>query len=319
MFFYDKDMERVMQKKKREVLQELEREKNRIIKELSGVDKTTMTRLRQILADYNQIEFMLNKRFEEIEKIIANAEIDTSSANDNSQTAMEYASSTIEKANEALEKATEALVKASKAEETVFPFEEIFLNLTYVKNTLEAMTKNTYLVDAVTDKKYKLTVNKGKLVLEENTDDVVVYNYVDTMMGIDVYNPEYIPDILTFKTADEHIVSIGSRAFKKSTDGLAIGGYATFRVEGSETNYVSRFLIGESAEDCATNVYSSAEEFEYNGKTYYINNGGAIANGIATAGRAINLNAIPEIASKFPNTVPTAQELAIAVLDYYYS
>lgn len=62
MFHYDKDMERVMQAKKREILAELEKAKCRILKELSGVDKTTLTRLREIIADYNRIDFNLNER-----------------------------------------------------------------------------------------------------------------------------------------------------------------------------------------------------------------------------------------------------------------
>lgn len=62
MFVYDKDMERVMQAKKREILAELEKTKCRLLKELSGVDKVTLTRLREIIADYNRIDFNLNER-----------------------------------------------------------------------------------------------------------------------------------------------------------------------------------------------------------------------------------------------------------------
>lgn len=62
MFWYDKDQERVMQHKKREVIRELEETKNRILKELSGVDKVTLTRLREVLADYNRIDHAINEK-----------------------------------------------------------------------------------------------------------------------------------------------------------------------------------------------------------------------------------------------------------------
>ena len=72
MFLYDKDMERVMQHKKREVIKELEDCKNRILKELSGVDKITLTRLREIIADYNRIDFNIN---EKIKTFMSNGQI----------------------------------------------------------------------------------------------------------------------------------------------------------------------------------------------------------------------------------------------------
>lgn len=62
MFWYDKDQERVMQHKKREIIRELEETKNRILKELSGVDKVTLTRLREVLADYNRIDHNINEK-----------------------------------------------------------------------------------------------------------------------------------------------------------------------------------------------------------------------------------------------------------------
>lgn len=67
MFRYDKDMERVMQAKKFEILKELEDCKLRILKELSGVDKVTLTRLRELLADYNKIEHQITTRITNIE------------------------------------------------------------------------------------------------------------------------------------------------------------------------------------------------------------------------------------------------------------
>lgn len=86
MFYLDKDMERVMQKKKRDVINELEAYKNKILQELSGVDKITLTRLRQILADYNSIQqdikdntdtfrevtVRLNEALEECEAVVNN-------------------------------------------------------------------------------------------------------------------------------------------------------------------------------------------------------------------------------------------------------
>lgn len=55
MFWFDKDMERVMQAKKREIMRELEDAKLRILKELSGVDKLTLLRLREIITDYDRM------------------------------------------------------------------------------------------------------------------------------------------------------------------------------------------------------------------------------------------------------------------------
>ena len=86
MMYLDKDMERVMQKKKRDIINELEAYKNKILWELSGVDKVTLTRLRQIMADYNSIQqnieentetfrgvtVRLNKALEECEAVVNN-------------------------------------------------------------------------------------------------------------------------------------------------------------------------------------------------------------------------------------------------------
>ena len=55
MLYYDKDPDRMMQEKKREILQEMEHEKIRILKELSGVDKYTLTRLREIIANFEEM------------------------------------------------------------------------------------------------------------------------------------------------------------------------------------------------------------------------------------------------------------------------
>lgn len=70
MYYYDKDVHRMMTQKKIEILKELDCAKHRILKELSGVDKITLTRLRQILDDYNQIEYDLTQRFTAFENKI---------------------------------------------------------------------------------------------------------------------------------------------------------------------------------------------------------------------------------------------------------
>lgn len=67
MFRYDKDMERVMQAKKFEILKELEDCKLRILKELSGVDKATLTKLRSVIADYNNIDYLITTKINNIE------------------------------------------------------------------------------------------------------------------------------------------------------------------------------------------------------------------------------------------------------------
>lgn len=72
MFRYDKDMERVMQAKKREIVNELEELKLRIMNELSGVDKITLTKLRQIMDDYNHIDYNITTKINAIQ-----TEIDT--------------------------------------------------------------------------------------------------------------------------------------------------------------------------------------------------------------------------------------------------
>lgn len=70
MFRYDKDMERVMQKKKRDIINELTAYGNKLLQELSGVDKQTLTRLRQILDDYNRIEIELEAYGESLKPLI---------------------------------------------------------------------------------------------------------------------------------------------------------------------------------------------------------------------------------------------------------
>ena len=70
MFLYDKDIERVMQAKKREIIGELHEEKIRILKELSGVDKLTLTKLRELIADNKRIENNLDVIFNKHNSII---------------------------------------------------------------------------------------------------------------------------------------------------------------------------------------------------------------------------------------------------------
>lgn len=66
--YHGVDMERAMQAKKREILQELEEAKLRILKELSGCDKITLTRLRQVLDDYNKIVHAITEKINAIEQ-----------------------------------------------------------------------------------------------------------------------------------------------------------------------------------------------------------------------------------------------------------
>ena len=70
MFIYDKDMERVMQAKKREIIKELHDEKIRILQELSGVDKLTLTKLREAIADNKRVENNLDTIFNKHNSII---------------------------------------------------------------------------------------------------------------------------------------------------------------------------------------------------------------------------------------------------------
>ena len=70
MFWYDKDPHRMMEHKKREIIEELHNEKIKILQELSGVDKITLTRLRELLSDYNRIEHNLNVQYEKINAVL---------------------------------------------------------------------------------------------------------------------------------------------------------------------------------------------------------------------------------------------------------
>lgn len=70
MFRYDKDIERIMQKKKRDIINELTAYGNKILQELSGVDKQTLTRLRQVLNDYNNIQIDIEKHVNVLKPLI---------------------------------------------------------------------------------------------------------------------------------------------------------------------------------------------------------------------------------------------------------
>lgn len=72
MFLYDKDMERVMLAKKKEVVAEIEAHKKRVLEELLCVKRSVHTDFCGLLADYNRISVMLKDRITEM-----NAEIDT--------------------------------------------------------------------------------------------------------------------------------------------------------------------------------------------------------------------------------------------------
>lgn len=75
MFFYDKDMERMMQLKKQEIMREMEKAKSRILKELNCVKRSVNTDFRDLLADYNRIDFQMKQLIAhfktEIEKVTA--------------------------------------------------------------------------------------------------------------------------------------------------------------------------------------------------------------------------------------------------------
>ncbi len=61
MFFYDKDMERMMQLKKQEIMREMETAKKRILEELNCVKRSVHTDFCDLLADYNRIDFQMKK------------------------------------------------------------------------------------------------------------------------------------------------------------------------------------------------------------------------------------------------------------------
>lgn len=67
MFIYDKDMERVMMAKKKEVLQEIETAKLRVLKELYCIKRGIHTDMCEMLADYNRIDFNLKKAIKDAE------------------------------------------------------------------------------------------------------------------------------------------------------------------------------------------------------------------------------------------------------------
>lgn len=73
MFFYDKDMERMMQLKKQEIMREMEVAKKRILEELMCVKRAVHTDFCDLLADYNRIDFQMKQLLatfkEEIAKI----------------------------------------------------------------------------------------------------------------------------------------------------------------------------------------------------------------------------------------------------------
>lgn len=76
MFLYDKDIERVMQAKKREVLHELEVAKKRILEELSEVDKVTLTRFYKMWSEFNEIITRLNMVDENVSQQVTDLRAD---------------------------------------------------------------------------------------------------------------------------------------------------------------------------------------------------------------------------------------------------
>ena len=67
MFNPTNDSIRDIELKKLECLKEMSDAKDRILKELSGVDKITLTRLRQVLDDYNNIDYNVSNKVTAIE------------------------------------------------------------------------------------------------------------------------------------------------------------------------------------------------------------------------------------------------------------
>lgn len=76
MFNYDKDMERLMLAKKKEVLQEFETAKKRILRELYCLKRSVHTDMCEMLADHNRINYQLKQIVDEakieINKIVDN-------------------------------------------------------------------------------------------------------------------------------------------------------------------------------------------------------------------------------------------------------
>lgn len=68
MFLFDKDMERVMLAKKKEVLNEIEDAKKRVLHELYCIKESVHTDLCAMLADYNRIQFELQKLSDDLKK-----------------------------------------------------------------------------------------------------------------------------------------------------------------------------------------------------------------------------------------------------------
>lgn len=68
MFAFDKDMERLMLAKKKEVLQQIEAAKKRVLEELYCVKRSVHTDLCEMLADYNRIQFALDELVAEIRR-----------------------------------------------------------------------------------------------------------------------------------------------------------------------------------------------------------------------------------------------------------
>lgn len=67
MFFYDKDMERMMQLKKQEIMREMEKAKKRILEELNCVKRSVHTDFCNLLADYNRIDFQMKQLLKDYE------------------------------------------------------------------------------------------------------------------------------------------------------------------------------------------------------------------------------------------------------------
>ena len=70
MFRYDKDMERVMMEKKKEILLEMEDVKKRILEELHCVNRSGHESVCKLIAGYNRLQTVLEKSVSDMQKTI---------------------------------------------------------------------------------------------------------------------------------------------------------------------------------------------------------------------------------------------------------
>lgn len=134
-------------------------------------------------------------------------------------------------------------------------------------------------------------------------------------------------ELLDFSEANELICTVSGRAYYKTNDGLAIGGYHYRGSVASDyfntKDYTNPLLISEIAN--ATNYHASSSfvetktnsfVYDKDGKTYYCSTGDIAMSGNQTNsnGRGVKLDGIPEIITAVEN----GRDFIFAVLDYYY-